>query len=117
MIEDADHVVIDTKTGKFKCEVCGEEDNPPIMPVPIDTMIEAMDHFTSQHRACKPPAEAVMSEYIRGFNSGFAFVLHEIEQFAETERQPQASHDALTRRIKTEVLSRLMSHLKMEGKT
>jgi hypothetical protein len=42
--------------------------------------------------------------------------LNEVERFAEVERQPQASHDAMTRRIKTEVLYRLLSHLKMENK-
>jgi hypothetical protein len=105
MNEDIDHLVIDTNTGKFKCEICGEEDSPPVMPVPIDTLIEAMDHFTSQHRACKPPAEAVMSEYIRGFNSGFEFVLHEVENYITKAN----SHDAM-------VLVQLLSHLKMEDK-
>jgi len=61
-------------------------------------------------------SETTMSEYIKGFDAGFSYVLNEVERFAEVERQPQASHDAMTRRIKTEVLYRLLAHLKMEGK-
>ena len=61
-------------------------------------------------------SETTMSEYIKGFDAGYSYVLNEVERFAEVERQPQASHDAMTRRIKTEVLYRLLAHLKMEDK-
>jgi len=59
-------------------------------------------------------SETVMSEYIKGFDAGYSYVLNEVEKFAEIERQPQASDDAMTRRIKTEVLYRLLAQLKME---
>lgn len=29
----------------------------------------------------RPPSEAVMSEYIQGFDAGYSFVLHEIEKY------------------------------------
>jgi hypothetical protein len=61
-------------------------------------------------------SETVMSEYIKGFDAGYSYVLNEVQKFAEIERQPQASNDAMTRRIKTEVLYRLLAQLKMESK-
>jgi len=61
-------------------------------------------------------SETIMSEYIEGFDAGYSHVLKKVKRFAEVERQPQASHDAMTRRIKTEVLYRLLAQLKVEGK-
>ena len=101
-----DHIVASTKTGKFKCEFCGAEEKPPIMPAPIDVIIDAMDFFMDKHKDCKPPqAEAVMSEYIKGFDAGYAYVLNEIENYIKSAN----SHDAM-------VLVQLLAHLKMEGK-
>lgn len=103
-----DHIVTSTKTGKFKCELCGEEEAPPFMPAPIDVIIDAMDFFMHKHKDCKPTqAEAVMSEYIKGFNSGYEYVLHEMEQYIKLrEFEPRVA----------EPLKSLLAHLKMEGK-
>lgn len=101
----SDHVITNSLNGKFKCEFCGTEEAPPFMPAPIDVIIDAMDYFISQHKDCKrPQAEAVMSDYIKGFNSGFEYVLHEIENY--TKQYPDNKF----------VLEELLAHLKMEGK-
>jgi len=58
----ADHIIADAKTGKFACEFCGAQEEPPFMPAPINVIIDAMDHFISQHEGCKRPApETVIS--------------------------------------------------------
>jgi hypothetical protein len=101
-----DHIITDTKTGKFRCEFCGEEEEPPIMPAPIDVIIAAMDYFMDKHGNCTPPqSETVMSEYIKGFDAGYDYVLREIENYIKRAN----SHDAV-------MLVELLSHLKMEGK-
>ena len=101
----SDHVITNSLNGKFKCEFCGTEEAPPFMPAPIDVIIDAMDYFISQHKDCKrPQEEAVMSDYIKGFNSGFEYVLHEIENY--TKQYPDNKF----------VLEELLAHLKMEGK-
>lgn len=101
----SDHVVTNSLNGKFKCEFCGTEEAPPFMPAPINVIIDAMDYFIAQHKDCKrPQAEAVMSEYIKGFNSGFEYVLHEIENYTK-----QYSDNKF-------VLEELLAHLKMENK-
>ena len=50
-------------------------------------------------------SETTMSEYIKGFNNGYEYVLHEIEN----QIKQANSHDAL-------VLVQLLQHLKMENK-
>ena len=105
---NTDHIITDSDSGKFKCEFCGTEEAPPFMPAPIDVIIDAMDYFTSQHKDCKrPPAETVMSEYIKGFDSGYGLALDEIEKYIKR-------HD-YEPRITGPLLS-LLAHLKMEGK-
>jgi hypothetical protein len=77
-----DHIVHDAETGKFLCEACGVSEAPPFMPAPINVIVDAMDHFMSQHEACADPApETVMSDYIKGFDDGYDYVLREIEQW------------------------------------
>lgn len=101
----SDHIVTDTKTGHFKCEFCGAQEAPPFMPAPIDTIIDAMDTFTAAHEGCKrPPSEAVMSEYIKGFDAGYGYVLSEIERYIDV--------------YPTDVFAvkELLAHLKMEDK-
>jgi len=101
----SDHVVTNSLNGKFKCEFCGTEEAPPFMPAPINVIIDAMDYFISQHKDCKQPqAETVMSDYIKGFDSGYEYVLHEIENY--TKQYPDNKF----------VLEELLAHLKMEGK-
>ena len=101
----SDHVITNSLNGKFKCEFCGVEEEPPFMPAPIDVIIDAMDYFIDTHKHCKrPPAEAVMSEYIKGFDAGYSYVLNEIEQYI------------LRYKDSTFPLDELLAHLKMEGK-
>jgi hypothetical protein len=102
---NTDHIITNTLTGKFKCEFCGAEEEPPFMPAPIDVIIGAMDYFTDQHKDCKrPQAEAVMSDYIKGFDAGYSYVLNEIEQYVKAYPSEEF------------VLKELLAHLKMEGK-
>jgi hypothetical protein len=101
----SDHVITNSLNGKFKCEFCGTEEEPPFMPAPIDVIIDAMDYFIDTHKKCKrPQPEAAMSEYIKGFNSGYQFVLHEIETYIKQYPDNKFA------------LEELLSHLKMEDK-
>lgn len=96
-----DHIVHDAETGKFLCEACGVSEAPPFMPAPINVIVDAMDHFMSQHEACADPApETVMSEYIAGFDAGYDYVLREIERWQEEVGQD---------------LDVLLAHLRMES--
>lgn len=101
----SDHIITNSKNGKFKCEFCGVEEAPPFMPAPIDVIIDAMDVFIETHKKCKrPTAEAVMSEYIKGFDAGYGYVLNEIESYIK-----QYSDNKFA-------LQELLAHLKMEDK-
>jgi len=100
-----DHIITNTKTGHFVCQHCGEEDKPPQMPCPINVIVDAMDHFESVHKDCKPMPETVMSDYIRGFDHGCDYIVAEIERYTKAS----TSHDAL-------VLAELLARLKMEKK-
>jgi hypothetical protein len=48
--------------------------------------------------------ETTMSEYIKGFNSGYEYVLHEVENFIKAYPTKEFA------------LLELLAHLKMEGK-
>lgn len=101
----SNHIITNSLNGKFKCEFCGAEEAPPFMPAPINVIIDAMDYFIDQHKDCKrPQAEAVMSEYIKGFDAGYSYVLTEIERYINV--------------YPTDVFAvkELLAHLKMEGK-
>jgi hypothetical protein len=101
----SDHIITNSLNGKFKCEFCGVEEEPPFMPAPIDVIIDAMDFFIDTHKHCKrPQAEAIMSEYIKGFDAGYGYVLTEIERYINV--------------YPTDVFAvkELLAHLKMEGK-
>ncbi len=104
------HIITESKNGKFKCEACGEEEAPPSMPAPIDVIIDAMDFFIDKHKDCKPkPAVKPYSpddiNYIAGFDHGCDYIVAEIERYTKTVN----SHDAL-------VLVELLKRLKMEDK-
>ena len=102
---NTDHIITNSLNGRFKCEFCGVEEAPPFMPAPIDTIIDAMDVFIDSHKACqRPQSEAVMSEYIKGFDAGYSYVLNEIERYINV--------------YPTDVFAvkELLAHLKMEGK-
>jgi hypothetical protein len=101
----SNHVITNSLNGKFKCEFCGTEEAPPFMPAPIDVIIDAMDYFIDQHKDCKrPQSESVMSEYIKGFDAGYGYVLNEIEVYIK--QYPD----------NTFALQELLAHLKMEDK-
>jgi hypothetical protein len=51
-------------------------------------------------------SESVMSEYIKGFDAGYGYVLHEIENYIKQYPDTDAKH----------LLVELLAHLKMEGK-
>ena len=48
--------------------------------------------------------ETTMSEYIKGFNSGYEYVLHEVENFIKAYPTKEFA------------LHELLAHLRMEGK-
>jgi hypothetical protein len=82
--EDTDHIVLDGSTNQYECKHCGTVQPPPQMPCPINIMIDAMDVFIAEHKDCPAPAqETVMSEYIKGFDAGYDYVLREIERWQE----------------------------------
>jgi len=65
----------------MKCQHCGFI-KALKMPDTIDNVLSQFDAFTEAHKGCKAPqSETVMSEYIQGFDAGYGFVLHEIEQY------------------------------------
>lgn len=97
-----DHIIHDSGTGKFTCEICGVTEEPPFMPAPIQVIVDAMDHFIGQHEACADRApETVMSDYILGFDAGCDYILREIELW-----QTEVGQD----------LGVLLAHLRMESK-
>jgi len=103
----APHVVHNVKTGCMECTHCGFQQAVK-MPIPIDEMLTTMDAFLAHHGACKAPAaETVMSEYIKGFDAGYGYVLVEIERWIKQhEHEPRV----------TQPIETLLAHLKMEGR-
>jgi hypothetical protein len=99
-----DHIVHNSKTQRMECQHCGFTQAVK-MPAPIDSILGEFDAFMEAHKDCKrPQSEAVMSEYIKGFDAGYGYVLNEIEGY--TKRYPDNRF----------VLEELLAHLKMEGK-
>jgi len=80
---NTDHIVHNSKTQRMECQHCGFTQAVK-MPAPIDSILGEFDAFTKAHEGCqRPPSEAVMSDYIKGFDAGYAYVLNEIEQYAK----------------------------------
>lgn len=78
---NTDHVVHNVITQRMECKHCGS-DRAVKMPDTIDRILAQFDAFLAAHEACKVPApETVMSEYIKGFDDGYDYVLREIEQW------------------------------------
>ena len=94
---NTDHIVHNIFTNRMECQHCGFSEALK-MPATIDdivgkmdafteahrgwAVVDKMDAFTEAHRGCTAPqSETVMSEYIAGFDAGYSFVLHEIEQY------------------------------------
>jgi hypothetical protein len=98
---NTDHIV---HNRMMECLHCGCAEALKI-PSTIDAILKSFDAFLDAHKDCKPPqAETVMSDYIKGFDSGYEYVLHEIEKYI---KQYPDNKFALTE---------LLAHLKMEGK-
>jgi hypothetical protein len=97
---NTDHVVHNVITQRMECKHCGS-DRAVKMPDTIDRILAQFDAFLAAHEACKVPApETVMSEYIKGFDAGYGYVLNEIERWQEEVGQD---------------LHVLLAHLRMES--
>ncbi len=108
----ADHIVHNINTQCMECQHCGFQQAVK-MPDYIDSLLAQFDVFMLAHEGCKPPvlhnplpvykppSEAVMSEYIAGFDAGCDFILREIERW-----QDEVGED----------LHVLLAHLRMESK-
>ena len=108
---NTDHIIHNSTTQRMECQHCGFSEAIK-MPAPIDAILGKMDSFMEAHKGCeplahktspvyKPPSEAVMSEYIAGFDAGCDFILREIERW-----QDEVGED----------LHVLLAHLRMESK-
>jgi hypothetical protein len=94
-----DHIVHNVNTQRMECQHCGFQQAVK-MPDTIDSILAQFDVFMWAHKGCKAPAsEAVMSEYIKGFDAGYGYVLNEIERW-----QGEVGQD----------LHVLLAHLRME---
>jgi len=101
---NTDHIISNSQTQRMECQHCGFTQVIK-MPVPLDDLLSQFDAFMDAHKACqKPQSEAVMSEYIRGFDAGYSYVLNEIEQYIWKYKDT------------TFPLDELLAHLKMEGR-
>ena len=101
---NTDHIIHNSDTQRMECQHCGFSEAIK-MPAPIDAILGKFDAFTKAHEGCnRPQSEAVMSDYIKGFDSGYSYVLNEIERYIDV--------------YPTDVFAvkELLAHLKMEGK-
>ena len=101
---NTDHIIHNSETQRMECQHCGFTQAVK-MPALIDSILSEFDAFTAAHIACKrPQSEAVMSEYIKGFDAGYSYVLNEIERYIDV--------------YPTDVFAvkELLAHLKMEDK-
>ena len=97
---NTDHVVHNARVGCLQCKHCGFQQAVK-MPIAIEAMLTIMDKFTAAHKDCPAPArESVMSDYIKGFDAGYGYVLQEIERW-----QDEVGQD----------LEVLLMHLRMES--
>jgi hypothetical protein len=99
---NTDHIIHNADTQRMECKHCGFTQAVK-MPAPIDDILDTFDAFTAAHKGCKrPPSEAVMSEYIKGFDAGYSYVLNEIEVYIKQYPDNKFA------------LQELLAHLKME---
>ena len=93
-----DHIIHNTMTQRMECQHCGFSEAVK-MPAPIDAILGKMDAFTVSHKGCK------RSDYVKGFDAGWDFALHEMEQWVKREaHDPQRNAPVLS----------LLAHLKLE---
>ena len=101
---NTDHIVHNSNTQCMECQHCGFQQAVK-MPVPVSDILTQFDAFTKAHEGCKrPQSEAVMSEYVKGFDAGYSYVLTEIERYIDVY-----PNDVFA-------VKELLAHLKMEGK-
>jgi hypothetical protein len=101
---NTDHIVHNSKTQRMECQHCGFTQAVK-MPAPIDDILGEFDAFMEAHKDCqRPQSEAVMSDYIKGFDAGYSYVLNEIEQYARAYKGDKLP------------FAELLYHLKFEGK-
>ena len=101
---NTDHIVHNSKTQRMECQHCGFTQAVK-MPAPIDAILGTFDAFMDAHKDCqRPPSEALMSDYIKGFDAGYGYVLAEIERYINV--------------YPTDVFAvkELLAHLKLEDK-
>jgi hypothetical protein len=101
---NTDHIIHNSTTQRMECQHCGFTQAVK-MPAPIDAILGTFDTFLEAHKGCKrPPSEALMSDYIKGFDAGYSYVLNEIERYIEVYP------------VDVFAAKELLAHLKMEGK-
>jgi hypothetical protein len=101
---NTDHIIHNSTSQRMECQHCGFTEAIK-MPATIDAIVGKMDAFTKAHEGCKrPQSEAVMSEYIKGFDAGYGYVLNEIERFSDEYKGNRFA------------LAELLHHLKMEDR-
>lgn len=84
----ADHVVMNTQTGAFECQHCGQT-YKPAMPAPIPLVTAMASAFARLHRFCLPPSW-VLDEptALRHLTVGTEFVLYRTgERFKFIEKR------------------------------
>jgi hypothetical protein len=102
---NTDHIIHNSATQRMECQHCGFSESIK-MPAPIDAILGKFDAFTAAHIACqRPQSEAVMSDYIKGFDAGYGYVLSDIERYIDVY-----PNDVFA-------VKELLSHLKMEKKS
>ena len=87
---NTDHIITNNLNGKFKCEYCGEEEEPPFMPAPIDVIIAAMDYFMDKHENCTPPQLEQYTTDAMKVRQAVAQALLTDKVYAEKLEQPEA---------------------------
>jgi hypothetical protein len=101
---NTDHIVHNSNTQCVECRHCGFQQAIK-MPVPVNDILTQFDAFTEAHKGCKrPPSEAVMSDYVKGFDAGYGYVLSEIERYIDVY-----PNDVFA-------VKELLAHLKLEEK-
>lgn len=84
---NTDHVISNVITQRMECKHCGFQQALK-MPDTIDAILAQMDTFIAAHKDCKAPiAEAVMSDYVKGFDHGYGYVINEIEIFIKAHSE------------------------------
>jgi hypothetical protein len=98
---NTDHIVHNAITQLMECKHCGFS-RAVKMPDTIDSILAQFNAFMATHEACKAPApETVMSDYIKGFDDGYDYVLREIEQWQLEFGQDLSP---LLKRLRTETI-------------